>query len=147
MKSSLLAAAVLFIFAPGALHAQDAAAPAAAQTKVENVDPAAAAKLIETAAKEKGKEITIIDVRTPDEFAVSHVKGAKNIDISGPDFEKDLAKLDKDKTYVVHCQAGGRSTRSLAVFGKLGFKKIIHMDGGLAAWKKAGLPVEKPAAK
>ena len=103
-------------------------------------------KLLADAAKSPAKLIAVIDVRTPEEFAESHLKGAQNVDIASPDFAKNLAKLDPSNTSLVHCAAGGRSTRSLSVLEKLGFKSIIHLDGGLNSWKKAGLPLEKPAA-
>jgi rhodanese-related sulfurtransferase len=54
-----------------------------------------------------------------------------------------VAKLDKGKTYIVHCQSGRRSTNSLETFTKLGFKNIVHLDKGFGDWQKAGLPVEK----
>ena len=110
--------------------------------------PEAAKDLAEAAAaavEAPEKAITVIDVRTPEEFASGHIKGARNVDIASPDFQKNLAKLDPAKTYLVHCAAGGRSTRSLSLLDKLGFKSVIHLDGGLKSWKEAGLPLEKPA--
>lgn len=124
------------------------AAPASAATAapVKHVEAPEAARLLAEAAQSPAKAIAVIDVRTPEEFAEGHLKGAQNVDIASPDFAKNLAKLDPSKTYLVHCAAGGRSTRSLSVLEKLGFKSIIHLDGGLNSWKKAGLPLEKPAA-
>lgn len=85
----------------------------------------------------------IVDVRTPDEFKDGHLKGAKNIDILSSNFEAQLGKLDKTQPTLVHCQAGGRSTRSLKVFEKLGFTHLIHLDDGFAGWEAAGKPVVK----
>lgn len=85
----------------------------------------------------------IVDVRTPDEFKDGHLKRAKNIDILSSDFEAQLGKLDKTQPTLVHCQAGGRSTRSLKVFEKLGFTHLIHLDDGFAGWEAAGKPVVK----
>ena len=112
--------------------------------------PEAARNLAEAAAaaaQAPEKAIAVIDVRTPAEFAEGHIKGARNVDIASPDFRKNLAKLDPGKTYLVHCAAGGRSTRSLSVLSQLGFKSIIHLDGGLNSWKEAGLPLEKSPVK
>ena len=103
----------------------------------KHVQAAEAAKLISD-----GK-ITVLDVRTADEFGEGHIKGAKNIDIFADDFAAQLGKLDKTKPVLVHCQSGGRSTRSLETFEQLGFKDVTHLDGGFAGWSKAGLPVEK----
>ena len=83
-----------------------------------------------------------IDVRTPAEFSGGHIPGATNIDFASEGFASELAKLDRSKTYVVHCAAGGRSTQSLAVFARLGFKSVIHLDGGLSGWIAAGQPID-----
>ena len=88
-------------------------------------------------------KVTVIDVRTSDEFSEGHIKDAKNIDIMSPDFSAKLGALDKTKPVLVHCQAGGRSTRSLPTFEKLGFTEIYHLDGGMNDWNKAGQPVVK----
>lgn len=104
---------------------------------VKHVKAEEAAKLVAS-----GK-VAVVDVRTPEEFEEGHIKGAKNIDIMDKDFEAQVAKLDKSKPVLVHCQAGGRSTRSLQTFEKLGFTDVIHLDDGFAGWEAAGKPVEK----
>ena len=88
-------------------------------------------------------KVAIIDVRTPDEFKDGHIKGAKNIDIMSSDFEAQLSKLDKTQPTLVHCQAGGRSTRALKTFEKLGFTHLIHLDDGFGGWQAASKPVVK----
>ena len=143
MKTSLL----ILSLATMPLSADDAkpAAPKATETDaaVKHADAAAAKKLLDEAAAKKDAKVAVLDIRTPDEFKAGHLAGATNIDFLGGKFEEQLAKLDKSKTYVVHCQSGGRSTKSLEKFKKLGFQSIIHLDGGYAGWAKAGLPVEK----
>jgi phage shock protein E len=89
------------------------------------------------------KKAVVLDIRTPKEFAAGHIAGATNVDFSGDDFAKQLEKLDKEKAYVVHCASGGRSTRSLPQLEKLGFKHVIHLDGGIKAWQAAGNPLTK----
>ena len=105
---------------------------------VKHVDAKDAEKLL----KEK-KDVTILDVRTEDEYKDGHIKKAKNINYFDDEFESKAAKLDKEKPVIVHCQSGGRSSRSLEMLKKLGFKNIYHLDGGMNAWVEAGLPVEK----
>jgi phage shock protein E len=105
---------------------------------VQHVDAKGAAKLLE-----KGG-VTLVDVRTKDEFSEGHLKDAINIDLLEPSFEQQLTKLDKTQPVLVHCQAGGRSTRSLKIFEKLGFTRIIHLDGGYGGWVEDGKPVVKP---
>ena len=145
--NSPLFSGLLLLLTPHALLARSPATPAAqvADAAVKHVTPQEAARELSAAATIPGKAIIVIDVRTPEEFAEGHIKDARNVDIASPDFQKNLAKLDPSKRYLVHCAAGGRSTRSLSLLIKAGFKSILHLDGGLNAWKEAGLPLEKTA--
>lgn len=106
-------------------------------------DPVKHVKAEEAARLVASGTVAVVDVRTSDEFKDGHIKGAQNIDIMDKDFEAQIAKLDKSKPTLVHCQAGGRSTRALKTFEKLGFTHVIHLDDGFAAWEEAGKPVEK----
>ena len=115
----------------------------AANKTVKNVDAAAAKKIIDEAAAKKDTGVKVLDIRTPDEFKDGHLAGAVNVDFLSKDFAEKVAALDKDTTWVLHCASGGRSKKSLGTFQKLGFKSIVHLDGGFNAWHKAGLPVEK----
>jgi phage shock protein E len=110
---------------------------------VKHADAAGAKKLIDDSAAKKDGNVVVLDIRTPEEYKTGHIAGAVNVDFKGKDFADKVAKLDKEKTYVVHCQSGGRSTKSLETFKKLGFKTIVHLDNGFGGWQKAGLPVEK----
>jgi rhodanese-related sulfurtransferase len=111
---------------------------ALAADKAKHVDAEGAAKLMA-----EGK-VTIVDVRTKKEYSEGHLKDARNIDIMKPSFEAELAKLDKTKPVLVYCQVGGRSTRALPTFEKLGFTQTIHLDGGFGSWLDAGKHVVKP---
>lgn len=108
-----------------------------AEDKVKHVDAEKAAQLVA-----EGK-VTVLDVRTAEEFAEGHIKGAQNVDILEKDFAQKLGAVDKKKPVLVHCQAGGRSTRSLPKLEQAGFTEIYHLDGGLEDWKKAGKPVTR----
>lgn len=85
---------------------------------------------------------TLIDVRTPGEFAEAHVAGATLIDINGSDFEAGMAALDKSKSYVVICRSGGRSARASQYMVDHGFTQVTNVEGGMNAWLSAGLPSE-----
>jgi rhodanese-related sulfurtransferase len=134
-----LATAVAVLTTAAGARAADAPADAvvASPAKITHVGPDGAAKLIA-----EGK-ITVLDLRTPDEFARGHIAGARLLDCQAKDFAQTLGELDKTKTYLVHCASGGRSTQALKQFQKLGFQSVVHLDGGLSAWKRAG----KPAAQ
>jgi rhodanese-related sulfurtransferase len=67
-----------------------------------------------------------------------------NVDSRATDFRDQLAKLDRSKTYVVHCVRGlKRTTESVSLLGQLGFTNVLALEGGYEAWVKAGKPVEK----
>lgn len=125
----------------GQSDAKASAKSGGAATVITHADADKAAKLVDA------KKVVVIDVRTSDEFSTARIAGATNIDFQSADFEKRLSSLDRDKTYLVHCAAGGRSTRSLETFKKLGFKSVVHLDGGMSAWQKAKKPVEEGKPK
>ena len=85
----------------------------------------------------------VLDVRTPAEHASVRIPNSKNIDVLASDFAAKAAKLDKERTYLLHCQSGQRSRTALKALQKLGFLKLCHLDGGILAWQKEGLQVEK----
>lgn len=105
--------------------------------KVNHVDADGAQKLLQAG------NVLVLDVRTSYEFGDGHLDGAKNVDFSADDFEQKLAALEREKTVLVHCASGGRSSQALPVLLKLGFKAIYHLDGGISAWQDAGKPVVK----
>jgi rhodanese-related sulfurtransferase len=86
-------------------------------------------------------EKQIVDVRTAEEFAGSHVSGAVMIDYYKKDFKAQVAKLDRSKPVFIYCAAGGRSGSATEVLEELGFKKIYDLKGGMKAWINAGKPV------
>ena len=107
------------------------------ETSLKHVDAKQAQQLI------IDKKVVVLDLRTPTEFKSGRISGAANVDFLASDFEERIKGLDKTKSYLVHCAVGGRSTQSLATFKRQHFQSIYHLDGGLKAWEKAGMPVEK----
>ncbi|PAW88983.1 MAG: hypothetical protein B9S33_03995 [Pedosphaera sp. Tous-C6FEB] len=89
------------------------------------------------------KKYAVLDVRTADEFKAGHLPGAVNLDVLDAGFEKQLAGLDKSKTYLVHCAAGRRSADAAGQMKELGFKSVVDLTPGFNGWKAAGRPVEK----
>lgn len=85
----------------------------------------------------------VLDVRTPGEFSEGHLRGARNIDFTSPEFRDRVRSLNRNRTYLVYCRSGNRSGKALEVFRELGFASVLHMDGGTLAWNAAGLPLEK----
>jgi rhodanese-related sulfurtransferase len=84
----------------------------------------------------------ILDVRTPDEIKSGVIPNAVFLDYFQKDFEKQVEKLDKAKTYYVYCASGARSGETVALMKKNGFKEAYNLKGGMVAWKKQKLPIE-----
>jgi rhodanese-related sulfurtransferase len=89
------------------------------------------------------KQFTVLDVRTADEFKAGHLPGAVNLDVLDSGFDKQVAALDKSKTYLVHCAAGSRSANAAGQMKALGFRSVVDLAPGFNGWKAAGKPVEK----
>jgi rhodanese-related sulfurtransferase len=85
----------------------------------------------------------IIDVRTPGEFADGHIDKAINIDVQSADFESNVGKLSRDKTYLVYCRSGARSTEASTKMEQMGFKDLYNMSGGISQLIQEGYPVVK----
>lgn len=83
---------------------------------------------------------TILDVRTPGEFGEGHLQNALNIDWNGASFDAQVSKLDKNRTVFVYCLSGGRSGAAASQLRSIGFKNVLELDGGMMAWRSAGLP-------
>ncbi|MGQ9616171.1 MAG: rhodanese-like domain-containing protein [Spirochaetota bacterium] len=106
---------------------------------LRSVKPGVAYRLINKECQHS--EVVILDVRTPGEFATGHLENAINIDFHSESFVDELENLDRNKTYIVYCASGGRSLMALYRMGELGFLRVYDINGGIAAWKKRGLPV------
>jgi len=106
--------------------------------QVKEISPQEADTLIKN-HKDSGN-FTIIDVRTPGEFASGHLAEVTNLNYQSSAFGEELEKLDKNNIYLVYCQTGGRSKKVLDIMKGLGFKEVYGMVGGIAQWSADGLP-------
>lgn len=88
----------------------------------------------------------LLDVRTPEEYAVEHLENASNVNWNGDDFVAKAEKLDKSKPVFVYCKVGGRSNQAAIKLLELGFKEVYNLDGGIMKWqgKKTANSSAKP---
>ena len=88
-------------------------------------------------------DMLIIDIRTTADFKKGHIKGAKNMPLS--DFAKGVDGLsdDKDKPVLIYCNSGNTVTRAIKLLKNAGFEQVNNLDGGIAAWKEANMPLAK----
>lgn len=99
------------------------------KTVVHNIDQAEFLQM-----QSKGT-VTIIDVRTPDEVKQGYIKGAQLFaDINSADFDQKIAQLDPQKTYIVYCKSGARSSRAAQMMIDAGFTNVYNLKGGISNW-------------
>jgi rhodanese-related sulfurtransferase len=96
---------------------------ASAGSTVHKVDAAKAVGMLSSR--------TVVDVRTPAEYAAGHIAGAQNFDVDAADFGTRIAALDKKASYLVYCHSGRRSGIAAAQMVAAGFTDIA--DGGALA--------------
>jgi rhodanese-related sulfurtransferase len=130
------AAAVLPLAACGGDDSSDPAAAQAAPAPFSVLSPTEGAALLEA----RGDAVTLIDVRTPAEYAEGHLAGATLLDIQDPSFEERLSELAPDGAYVVYCRSGNRSAAAVEAMRQAGFREVYDL-GGIIDWQAAGLPV------
>jgi rhodanese-related sulfurtransferase len=79
-------------------------------------------------------DVVILDVRTEGETKSGVVKGALNIDISSPNFGEQIQYLDREKSYLVYCYSGARSSQACKFMEMNSFGDVYNLIGGMMAW-------------
>ena len=119
-----------------------------ANAEVTAIAPAEAANLL-------GRDdVILVDLRDPREVEASgRIAGAKScprgmlefwVDPESP-YHKDW--FASGKRFVFFCAGGWRSALAAKTAQDMGLDNVVHMEGGMTAWKEAGLPVDRPAPK
>jgi hydroxyacylglutathione hydrolase len=83
---------------------------------------------------------TVLDVRKIGEWNASHLEGATFLPLS--QFPGNLAHLDRDDHYIVHCGGGYRSMTAISIMKNHGFTNLINVYGGFKTLENAGLRTE-----
>ena len=78
-------------------------------------------------------ELTILDVRQPNEYESGHISGSKLIPL--PDLTERLHEIDPKKPTVVYCAIGGRSRIAAQMLAGNGFENVYNISGGFKTWK------------
>jgi rhodanese-related sulfurtransferase len=86
-------------------------------------------------------KVVVLDVRTPDEYAESHIANSINIDVLSDYFTADISTLDKGCTYAIYCRSGKRSTDAASIMKEFGFTSTFNLTGGITSWIETGKPV------
>jgi len=101
------------------------------------IPPQTALKLI----KERGSDITILDIRPKEEFVIEHIPRAINLDYDGHQFQQKVDKLDKKKDYIIYCHSGVRGGYFMNKMRDSGFHSAYNILGGFVGWKVSKLPL------
>lgn len=104
---------------------------------VKEVDNAAALQLI------NHKNALVLDVREESEFKMGHIRGAKLIPLIK--LKDRIGELERyrEQPIVIVCRSGNRSATASALLGNREFGQTYSLTGGMMAWQKSDLPVEK----
>lgn len=102
--------------------------------EIKEVSPAEAQKAVSKAYSQ------FIDVRTVEEYADGHAARAENIPLDT--LTASFDRLEKNEPVYIICQTGNRSKQAANILRDAGFKNLVNVSGGTAAWQAAGLPME-----
>ena len=110
---------------------------------IQTVDAPTFAQIIRTdSAAADSQAVTLVDVRTAEEYAEGHIPDALNIDVLQDDFtQKATARLPKDRRVAVYCRSGKRSHKAAALLVKAGYK-VVNLKGGWLEWTANRLPTQ-----
>ena len=105
------------------------------RTAGASVDTLGATRLI------NDTQAIVLDVRASGEFEAGHLPGARNIALA--ELERRMTELPEGRPVIVCCNSGMSSAKAAAALRKAGRQEVFNLDGGLNAWRQAGLPVVK----
>ncbi len=107
----------------------------------DQLEPVSRAELLR---RIKDKTVLVLDVRPEDEFALGHIRGARNVPLHA--LKRRLAGVDKSTEIIAYCRGAYcvMSFEAVAALRQLGYK-ARRLEDGLPEWKAAGLPTETTA--
>ncbi|HEY5506488.1 MAG TPA: rhodanese-like domain-containing protein [Coriobacteriia bacterium] len=80
----------------------------------------------------QGSGVMVVDVRTPSEFASSHIPGALNVPLD--QLQQVAVTWSTDRAVAVYCATGARSANAAAYLAGQGFTKVYDLASGIASW-------------
>jgi rhodanese-related sulfurtransferase len=114
-----------------------------AKLQVENLSP-------QQVNEELSKGATLIDIRESEELKqTGTIPGSTHAPRGMLEFYADSSlpyhkpEFDKGKRIILHCASGGRSALAASTLKQMGYENVAHLDGGIKAWKEAGMPVQE----
>jgi len=89
------------------------------------------------------RNAVVVDIRDAAEFAKGHLPQAKSAPLDALGARAGGLAKDKSVPIIVVCQNGQRSGKAQAALKEAGYSEVYALEGGMAAWQQAGLPVIK----
>lgn len=130
----------LLIFSVGCSGGSGNKASSAHEQEMEVITDVDAKQFKELISNQEG---TVLDVRTPEEWAEGTIPNATKMNYHEDNFSSMVEKLDKNKPVFVYCKRGGRSSSAAEILEEKGFKKVYNLDGGISAWNDEGFETSK----
>lgn len=91
-------------------------------------------------AKKSGNNIYLLDIRSAEEFAVSHLEDARFVDYDHFNIQA-VQEIPKDAKVIVYCSVGYRSERVGEKLKAAGYEDVSNLYGGIFQWKNEGYPI------
>ena len=104
---------------------------------IKNLNPNQAILIIN---RESG---VVVDISEVNEYKTGHVPDSINVPFSQINQQIQLLEKHKNKPLIVVCRTGNRSVRAAATLRKSGFGRVYALSGGVAAWQRENLPIER----
>jgi hydroxyacylglutathione hydrolase len=95
----------------------------------------------ELAARRDRGEVAVVDVRGLSEWKAGHLSGVTHIPLGY--LLDQLGEIPEGRPLVLHCQGGMRSLIAASLLESRGARDLFNLEGGLDAWERAGLPIER----
>ena len=115
-----------------------------AKQEVENLTPQQVKEELSTG------NVNLIDIREGEELIqTGKIPGSVHAPRGMLEFYADPSlpyhkpEFDKTRRIILHCASGGRSALAVKTLKQMGYENVAHLDGGIKAWKEAGMPVSQ----
>ncbi|MGW3352747.1 rhodanese-like domain-containing protein [Nonomuraea rubra] len=92
---------------------------------------------------DSGAGVRLIDVRSPGEFAASHIPGSANVPLDVLRRHSAQLRAEHDDHVVLVCRSGVRARDAYAIAAATGLPAVSVLDGGLNTWESQGAPVNR----
>src|SRR5262245_12706966 len=114
------------------------------KSKIRETDVDAVRKIVAARNGANGASPVLIDVREKDEWLEGFIPGAQWVPRGFLEQRIEDKVPEKSQPVVLYCAGGTRSALAARALGELGYSNVASMAGGFSAWKRAGLPFERP---